>query len=189
MFICMYVSLAEYAGKTGKDTGNLRKLLKQGRLEGFKIGNQWVVDSDMPCPADGRIRSGGFRFWRKSPALCRIPGMQNAMHELIEDSKAVLGEKLMTVILYGSYSRNEQTEESDVDIALILSSQADSGEIGSLLESVSRTELSLGKVISVVDIEFSRYNEYRTVLPFYRNIDKEGIILWKRERRKSLPSA
>ncbi|MBR6348738.1 MAG: nucleotidyltransferase domain-containing protein [Spirochaetales bacterium] len=115
--------------------------------------------------------------------------MQNAMHELIEDAKAVFGEKLLAVILYGSYSRNEQTEESDVDIALILSSRAEPGEIGPLLESVSRTELSFGKVISVVDIEFSRYNEYRTVLPFYRNIDKEGIILWKKERRKSLPSA
>ena len=188
MFNRMYVSLAEYAGKTGKDTGNLRKLLKEGRIEGFKIGNQWVVDSDMPYPADGRIRSGEFRFWRKAPVLSRIPGMQSAMHELIEKAKTVFGEKLLEVILYGSYSRNEQTEESDVDIALILSSQADPGEIGSILESASRTELSFGKVVSVVDIEFSRYNEYKAVLPFYRNIDKEGIILWKRERRKSLSS-
>ena len=43
----------------------------------------------------------------------------------------------------------------------------------------AKTELAFGKIISVVDIPCGKYNEYKNILPFYRNIGKEGIVLWK----------
>ena len=35
------------------------------------------------------------------------------------------------------------------------------------------------KVFSIVDIQESDMNKWEKVLPFYQNIRKEGIILWK----------
>lgn len=46
------LSVSEYAAKTGKDSGNLRKLIAQGRLPAQKIGHQWVIDEDTPLPPD-----------------------------------------------------------------------------------------------------------------------------------------
>ena len=40
-------------------------------------------------------------------------------------------------------------------------------------------ELELAVTLSVVSIEYRNYLEWRKVLPFYKNIDKDGIVLWK----------
>ena len=58
------ISLGEYAAKNGKDSGNLRKLIAQGRLPAQKIGHQWVIDEETPLPPDKRVKSGEYRGWR-----------------------------------------------------------------------------------------------------------------------------
>lgn len=58
------ISLAEYAARTGKDPGNLRRLAAAGRLPAQKIGKQWVIDEDAPLPPDKRVKSGEYRGWR-----------------------------------------------------------------------------------------------------------------------------
>ena len=35
------------------------------------------------------------------------------------------------------------------------------------------------RVFSIVDIEESNMKKWEDVLPFYRNVKKEGIVLWK----------
>jgi len=59
------LSVSEYAAKTGKDSGNLRKLIAQGRLPAQKIGHQWVIDEETPLPPDKRVKSGEYRGWRE----------------------------------------------------------------------------------------------------------------------------
>ncbi len=34
-------------------------------------------------------------------------------------------------------------------------------------------------VISVIDIDYAVFKKREKVTPFYRNMNKEGIILWK----------
>ena len=84
------------------------------------------------------------------------------------------------MILYGSYARGEETEESDVDIALLIRGKADPEMTEKMLVCVSRSELACGKVLSVVDIDIKKYSEWSDTLPYYRNIKKEGIVLWTR---------
>lgn len=91
----------------------------------------------------------------------------------------IYGSYLYTVILYGSYARGEQTDESDIDIAVILKDGNTESMHDSMLDIVVDYELDLGHTLSVVPIEYDNYQEWRKVLPFYKNIDKEGIILWK----------
>ena len=41
-----YISVTQFAQKFGKDVGNVRKLIKDGRIPAIKIGNQWAIPAD-----------------------------------------------------------------------------------------------------------------------------------------------
>ena len=43
----------------------------------------------------------------------------------------------------------------------------------------SEMDLKYGKVFSIIDIEKEKIDKWGKVLPFYKNIQKEGIVLWK----------
>lgn len=59
------MSVTEYAALHGKDVGNIRRLIAQERIPAQKVGKQWVIDSQTPFPADGRIKSGKYLNSRK----------------------------------------------------------------------------------------------------------------------------
>ena len=48
-----------------------------------------------------------------------------------------------------------------------------------MLDLVVDYELDLGVTLSVVPIDYDNYLEWSRVLPYYRNIAREGIVLWK----------
>ena len=60
-----YLSLSEWCALHGKDPGNTRKLIQQGRIPAKKIGAQWVIPADVAPPADKRVKSGAYKNWRK----------------------------------------------------------------------------------------------------------------------------
>lgn len=60
-----YISVSEFAEKYGYQTAYVRQMLISGRLNGFKIGKQWVLTADTEPPKDNRIKSGNYRNWRK----------------------------------------------------------------------------------------------------------------------------
>ena len=41
------------------------------------------------------------------------------LDKFIQDIKDIYGNKLQKIILFGSYARNERTNDSDIDIILI----------------------------------------------------------------------
>ena len=63
-----FLSVTEYANKYGKDPGNIRRHLASGRLEGKKVGNQWIISDDAAYPEDSRQTSGKYINWRKRQA-------------------------------------------------------------------------------------------------------------------------
>ena len=40
-------------------------------------------------------------------------------------------------------------------------------------------ELDLGITLSVIDIKAADFEKWKTDIPFYKNVDREGISLWK----------
>ena len=109
-------------------------------------------------------------------------GMDSAfmseIKRMAKDLAVLYGDELDKIVLYGSYARGEQSAESDVDIALILKSQDDEKH-EKMIDIVVEYELDLGVTLSVVPIEYGQYMEWKDSLPFYKNIEKEGIVLWK----------
>ena len=173
-----YLSVTEYAGRHGKDPGNVRKLLASGRLSGQKVGHQWIIAEDTPYPDDRRITSGKYRGWRKRIALNENKELMKLLSDMIAELYSIYGDTLCKVILYGSYARGTQTAQSDVDIAILLSGKPQKDVTDAMINCVSSYELACGKVLSVIDIDSEKYDQWKDVLPFYKNIRKEGIILW-----------
>lgn len=103
----------------------------------------------------------------------------NSLREMSSHLHAIYGETLEKVILYGSYARGEQTEESDVDIAVILKSGNTEKMHDDMLDIVVDYELDLDVTLSVLPIAYENYLEWHKTLPFYKNIDEEGIVLWQ----------
>lgn len=174
-----YLSVSEYAKLVGKDPGNVRRLLASGRLDGQKVGNQWIIPENVPYPEDGRVSTGKYHNQRKRKVLNRHGALMQMIADMITELHTIYGDLLTEVILYGSYARGTQTEESDVDIAVILSGDPEKKITDAMIDCVSSYELVCGKVLSVIDIDSEKYDQWKDVLPFYKNIRKEGITLWK----------
>ena len=91
----------------------------------------------------------------------------------------ITGDNLCEAILYGSYARGDFDEESDIDIVLILSLDREETRKykDSLTELMSSLSLSYDKVVCISCIPKKEFEQYRSVLPYYRNIDTEGVRL------------
>lgn len=105
--------------------------------------------------------------------------LMKTIADMIAEFCSIYGDTLAEVILYGSYARGTQTDQSDVDIAVILSAKPSKKVTDAMIDCVSFYELACGKVLSVIDINAEKFDQWKDVLPFYKNIRKEGIILWQ----------
>jgi len=54
--------------------------------------------------------------------------IQKVLKELKEELQTIYGKRLKKVILYGSWVRNQATEDSDIDISIVLESEVIPGK-------------------------------------------------------------
>lgn len=175
-----YLSVSQYAKETGKDVGNIRRMLLNGRLDGMKIGNQWVIPKGTIYPSDLRVKSGQYRNWRHKKSLwLRHSELMNVIKEMSIKISDVYGDGLDSVIIYGSYARGEETADSDVDIALVLNKHETEQMHDMMTDIVVEYELDQNKVLSVITLDYKEYSEWKSVLPFFKNLKKDGVVVWK----------
>ena len=99
-------------------------------------------------------------------------------NELMEGLVNIFGKNILQIILYGSVARGEETEESNIDIAIILDYGFDSEIRERFIAWASEMDLKYEKVFSIIDIEKANMDKWGNILPFYKNIRQEGITLW-----------
>ena len=104
---------------------------------------------------------------------------QNVLQELVQGILAVMQKHLVRIVLYGSVARGTNTEESDVDVALIVKGTLDEETEDKLSDFIVDMNLKYDKVFSVIDIDFDNFCKWENVTPFYNTVNREGIILWK----------
>lgn len=103
---------------------------------------------------------------------------QEVFESLTEGLKKIYGVYLQSVILYGSVAKGTNTEESDIDIAVVVTKD-DEVMHDAMVDLNVDLELECDKVLSVLIIDLDEYTKWNSVSPFYRNVKEEGIVLWK----------
>lgn len=105
--------------------------------------------------------------------------LENILNEVYSNIKDIFGHKLQQAILYGSYARGDFDSESDIDIALIIDDDRMSIKKydEKLVEQMSFFMLERDVLISFSEIPANEFEKYKNVLPYYMNIQKEGVVL------------
>lgn len=175
-----YYTVSQYSKISGKDPGNIRRMLIQGTMKGEKVGNQWLIPKSAVYPEDRRVKSGDYRNWRQRVKFnSKHPEMYKKLCEMCEAFGEIYGSAIAAVLLYGSYARGQESLESDVDMALVLKADQTDDQYDRMIDVVVDYQLDLGITISVIPIEQREFLEWKSTLPFYKNVDREGIVLWK----------
>jgi len=98
--------------------------------------------------------------------------------EFKQAMQTLYGDRLLKVILYGSYARGDFHEESDVDFLIVLRGEKLSKmrEMDTYYPTRSALSKKYGIDISVTPVEEKRFIEKSDFL-FFRNVAKDGILL------------
>jgi len=90
-----------------------------------------------------------------------------------------LGDKLDSVLLYGSYARGDYNSDSDIDIMIIADiSDEDANHLEeSLVVFTTKIDLEFDVIISLYVKSKSSFYEWSDVLPFYKNVIREGVSI------------
>ena len=100
-------------------------------------------------------------------------------NELIEGLKNIFKDNLENFILYGSVAKGTDTDESDIDIAIILKDANIQTLTNKLVDFTVELDLKYNKIFNVIDIDYNTFLKWENILPFYKNIKKDGVVLWK----------
>ncbi len=102
--------------------------------------------------------------------------VSRALAELKERLTALYGDRLKGIFLFGSYSRGDFTEGSDVDVVVLLSGEVTIGkEIDRMSAIVSEISLRYDITLSVFPISENWWLNRKS--PLLENLRREGIKL------------
>ncbi len=99
--------------------------------------------------------------------------------ELVQGLTEIFQRNMSAIILYGSVARGDATDESDIDIAIVIKKEMDVQTKKRFISWAADMDIRHERVFSIVDIQEENMEKWERILPFYQNIRKEGIVLWK----------
>ncbi len=106
---------------------------------------------------------------------------QNQLDEILKtvasEVKTVLKDKLDSVILFGSYARGDYDNESDIDVMVL--ADVDNVDVNKytrqIYDRIYESESQQDSVLSLCIVPKERFYKFKEILPFYRNVDREGV--------------
>lgn len=96
-----------------------------------------------------------------------------------QEVKRVMGDELRKVIVYGSYARGDYNENSDIDVMVLTSlAEEDITEVEYKLYDIAFDFLmEYGVDISVIVKNEEHFKYWLGALPFYDNVEREGVVI------------
>ena len=114
--------------------------------------------------------------------MCNKNELKHITDSITAASQEILGDRLKSVILFGSYARGDYDSESDIDIMVV-------GDI--CTEDIPPYQRSLSRVSSRLSLEAAdcvtvsallqdneTFVSYNKILPFFKNVLEEGVVLY-----------
>ncbi len=119
------------------------------------------------------------RCFKLTDIHSKKPLTSDPIKDIIKELKSGLekkyGSQLKSILLFGSYARGEETEDSDIDIAVILEDFDHAcTEIERTGDIVSSLSLKFDTLISLVPIKEKDWLERKTTL--ISNIKRDGVV-------------
>lgn len=104
------------------------------------------------------------------------PKIKRVLQALKQELAALYGERLVALVLYGSFARHEETEASDVDVLVVLKDEVSPvDEVWRMGEVGSRLLLEFDELVSVLPI--SQHDFLHRESSLLQNIGREGILV------------
>ncbi len=111
--------------------------------------------------------------------MCAKSELKEILNQLVDTYKIVYGQEIVKIVLYGSYARGDYSQDSDIDVVAIV--KGERNELQDKLKKIwdvsSDLEIEYGTIVSPTVIPYKEYEQYKTQLPYYMNIENEGVNL------------
>lgn len=104
----------------------------------------------------------------------------NRIIELVADIyKGTFENRIRAIYLYGSYARGTNTAVSDIDIVAIVEGNRNElqKELKIVWDKVADISLEHDTIVSPTVIPYEEFENYKEILPYYKNIIKEGVMI------------
>ncbi|MFH1829545.1 MAG: helix-turn-helix domain-containing protein [Pseudomonadota bacterium] len=169
----------ELAEKLKLSTATVYKLLNQEKLPYFRIGKSYRIPEQ--ALRAYMMREGNLaQFIKITP---EIPNAAQRFVEGIEGAPKELRQSIIAVILFGSYARGDYSENSDIDLLVLISQSTKETDQG--ISAISSEAMAAGgfdEFLSPIRMSLSHWVQLAgNGSPFYEEIQREGIILWPKE--------
>jgi len=106
--------------------------------------------------------------------MVMIMKIRKVLEEFKREIKKLYGKRLRDIILYGSWARGEATEDSDIDVLVILEGKVVPGkEIDRMIDIITEINLKHRVLISVYSISKEDYLTINS--PLLINVRREGL--------------
>ena len=104
---------------------------------------------------------------------------QEVLTAFAQGTRRILKSNLSRLIVYGSYARGDYKENSDIDVMIFtpLSKEEIEKVENQIFDLAFDLELESGIVINPVLENEAHYRYWLGALPFYDNVEKEGIVI------------
>jgi len=99
--------------------------------------------------------------------------IEHILREFRQKAEKLYGKRLKNIILYGSWARGQATEDSDIDIAVILEGEVDPcREIDAMIDLITDINLDFETLLSVFPLSVTDFKQLNS--PLLLNLRKEG---------------
>ncbi len=99
---------------------------------------------------------------------------EKVLDDFKRELEELYGERLKQVILYGSWARGDATEDSDIDVLVVLEGNVVPGrEIDRMIDIITDINLEYGVLVSVYPVSEEGYLTVNS--PLLMNVRREGI--------------
>ncbi len=109
--------------------------------------------------------------------MCNKNELDQILKKLTSSYYSVYGNRVVRILLYGSYARGDNSEYSDVDVVALVHGERE--ELQKKLQEVwdvsSELELECETILSPTVIPYEEFEKYLNDIPYYKNIEKEGV--------------
>ncbi len=105
--------------------------------------------------------------------------ISTVLYQFASQLRQLLGDDLIKVILYGSYARGDFCPNLDVDLMILVKRKPEEVHLieNQIYDMAFDIELETGIDISPLIKSADQFNYWVDVLPFYRNVQNEGVII------------